>query len=131
MSKSGKFNTSIKSKILTVYGNILKVTYYRPLDEEVPHDEYKIRPKCSICGGDVGCVCYNDDNSDDPLKSAIEGLQQQWCCEKPHCICEFMKTIYTDKYEELVKMYGDDEYAICDALQDMMQEDDMGIFCDV
>jgi hypothetical protein len=127
---SGKFNTTIKTKISTPNGNILKITHYRQRDEEEPCDEYKILPKCSICGDGI-CVCYNDDNSDDPLKDATEGLLKQWYCEKSHCICEFMKTIDEDRYKELVKKYCGDECAICEALQEEIPENDDGIFCEV
>lgn len=132
MTNSGKFNTSTKTKISTPHGNILKIIHYNSADEEQQHSEYKIKPKCSICGGNASCICYNDDNSDDPFQSAIDGLQKTWCCEKLHCICEFMKTIYSNRYEKLAKMYNDDEYAIYEALQEMMsEEDDYGIFCEV
>jgi len=74
----GRFNTSTKNKLTTKYGKILKVTHYRQRDEEYPDTDYRIRPTCSICGGDVGCVCYNDDNSnDEPYDAAIKGLQQK------------------------------------------------------
>jgi len=127
---SGRFETTTKIKISTPYGNILKVTHY-DVDEE-PHNEYKMRPKCSICGGNVNCVCYNDNNSDEPLQSAIDAFQKEWCCEKIHCICEFMKSTYTDMYEELKAKYGDDEWSIVESLRgEVIDSDDDGIFCEV
>lgn len=125
----GRFDTTTKTKLTTKYGNILKVINYESEGQE--QIDYKIRPTCSICGGDVSCVCYNDDNSNEPFDAAINGLQQQWCCEKPHCICEFTKTIWTEKYEELVAKYGNDEHTICEVLREEMSEDDDGIFCEI
>ena len=128
---SGKFNTSTKNKLTTKYGKILKVTHYES-DEAYPIMEYKIRPICSICGGDVGCVCYNNDNSDDePYDAAIKGLQQKWCCEKSHCICEFMKEYNSEKYKKLVKKYGNDEQSISDNLLEEFVDSGEDIFCEV
>lgn len=129
MIDSGRFNTTTKVKISTQFGTILKVTHYN-IDED-PYDEYRIRPKCSKCGGDVGCVCYNYNNSDDPEQSAIDGLQSRWVCDKIHCLYEYMKEYTPEKYNKMKAIYGDDEWSIVEALQDEMQEDDNGIFCEV
>lgn len=131
MSKnSGRFETTTKTKIQTPKGNILKVTHY-DIDEE-PYDKYKVRPKCSICGENISCLCYNDDNSDDPLQSAINTFYREWACNNIHCICEYMKTHYTRKYEELATIFGDDESAIVESLLDEMSDyDDESIFCEI
>ena len=126
---SGKFNTTTKIKISTLNGNVLKVTNYNVYEE--PYEEYKIRPKCSICGGDVGCICYNYDNSDNPAEDATDGLLKRWCCEKAHCICEFLKDYNPEKYKELVKKYGDDEWSISEVLQEEFVDNDENIFCEV
>ena len=128
MNLTGRFNTITKNKIKTGYGIILKVTHYE--DGDI-YEDYKIRPKCGICGGNVGCICFNDDNSNDPLETAIESLQKTWSCEKSHCICEYLKNYSPDKYKELVKIYGNDEGSIAEELSEEYIDGGEDIFCEV
>ena len=129
---SGQFETTTKVKINTPQGNILKVAHYE-IDEE-PYDEYKVRQKCSVCGESTICLCYNDNNSDDPLQSAIDSFSKEWCCDKVHCIYEYIKKNLLDKYEELRAAYNNDESAMVESLQDEIfvdDSDDNGIFCEI
>lgn len=126
MNKSGKFDTTTKTKIHTEHGTILKVTIY-DADERNYITEYRIKPKCDICGGDVGCVCFHEDNSDNPYRDAFEHLIKRWLCDKAHCICTFMKD--SSIYKKLEEKYGDDEWSIAEALQEEMQYDGEDIFC--
>jgi hypothetical protein len=129
---SGRFETTTKIKINTPHGSILKVVHYE-IDEE-PHDEYKVRQKCSICNGSTICLCYNDNNSDDPLQSAIDSLSRKWYCDKVHCICEYIKKNLPDKYEELRAAYNNNESAMVESLQDEIfvdDNDDDEIFCEI
>jgi hypothetical protein len=128
MINTGKFYTTTKIKISTPNGNVLKVSHYN-IDEE-PWDEYKIRPKCSICGGDVGCVCYSENNVDDPLQKATDGLKQKWTCEKTHCVYKFLEQINSEEIKRLKLTYGEDEQAIVEELQDEYCEEEE-IFCEV
>ena len=127
--KSGKFDNTTKVKIETPYGNILKVTHYH-IGEE-PYDEYKVRPKCAICGGKALCMCFSDDNSDNPEQEAIDSLQRDFTCEKPHCICEIFKRIRPEEYAKLEMTFGNDIWSICEELQEKYyMEDDDGLFCE-
>jgi hypothetical protein len=129
MSTSGKFDTSTKTKLTTKFGKILKVTSYESEGQEFV--EYRIKPKCSYCGGDVGCVCYHDDNSDEPYDAAIRGLQTGWICEKVDCIITYLKENNPEHYTELTKEFGDDKLSIVEYLQEQMCEDNSEIFCEV
>jgi len=127
---SGRFNTTTKVKIETPYGVILKVTNY-PVCED-SYEEYKIRPKCAICGEKALCMCFTYDNSDDPEQDAIDNLQRDFTCEKPNCICKSFKKIEPEVYVKLEKKYGDDIWSICEKLQEKYYtEDDDGIFCEI
>ncbi len=125
---TGRFDTTTKTKLTTKYGKILKVTHFEYCIE---YAEYKIKPTCSICGGDVGCVCYNDDNSDAPFDSAIKGLQQEWCCEKSQCICDYVKKNNPKEYKKLTDKYGDDIWSISEVIQEEWGDYGEDIFCGV
>lgn len=133
MINSGRFESKTKTKIETPFGNILKVTTY-PVDEE-PYTDYKIRKLCSICKMSTICMCFNNDNSNDPLEDAIKILNRhvELTCDNPKCICEFMKKNKPEIYEKLSKKYGkDDIWSICEELREKYyQEDDDGLFCEV
>ncbi len=126
---SGRFETSTKVKISTPNGNVLKVTHY-PIDEE-PFDDYRIRPKCEFCGGDVGCVCYSEGEYDNSLSEATDGLLRDWCCEKIDCLYKALEKYNPDKLTSLKLTYGDDKWSIVDAMMEDFPEDDYGIFCEV
>lgn len=127
---SGRFETTTKVKVSTPNGNVLMVNHY-PVDEE-PFVDYRIRPKCSICGGNAPCMCFGYDNFDDPLEEATESLLKEFVCENPHCICKIYKKIKPEEYKKLKKKYGDDVWSICEKIaKRYFTEDDDGLFCEV
>jgi len=129
MNNSGRFNTTTKVKLSTPNGSVLKVTNY--LVDEEPFDDYRIRPKCEFCGGDVGCVCYSVHEYTDPLIEATEGLLKDWCCEKIDCLYKALEKYNPDKLKSLKLTYGDDKQSIVDALMEEFTDDDTNLFCEV
>lgn len=133
MKNSGRFETTTKVKIPTPFGVVLKVTIYN-IDEEPiePIIEYRIRPKCAICGENAPCMCFSYDNFDNPEQESIDTLQKELTCEKSHCICETFKKMMPEEYTRLEKEHGGDVLSICEALQEKYYtEADDGLFCEV
>ncbi len=128
MRNSGRFETTTKTKIDTKNGKILMVTHY---SDEKPYTDYRIRPRCEFCGGDVGCVCYNECEYDDPLTEAIDGLLRDWCCEKIDCLYKALEKYNPDKLVSLKLTYGDDKWSIVDAMMEEFPDDDYSLFCEV
>ena len=124
---AGRFNTQTQTRISTEHGTILKVMMY--LDDGVLID-YRIRPKCSLCGGNVGCVCYNEDNSDAPFKEAFTSLMKEWICEKSVCIVNYVKTDDPEYYQDLFeKNKGDVDNMALNISDDVDCDMEDGEFC--
>lgn len=120
---AGRFETSTKTKISTEYGTVLKVTTY--YDEGYVEEDYKIKPKCTVCGGGVECLCY------DSFETAIDNLKKEWVCCGNICIVEDIKKSNPDYYEELVKKFGDDIDSIADEIRENWPELDEGELCNL
>ena len=105
------------------------VTHY---SDEEPHVEYRIRPTCQFCGGDVGCICFNYDNSDDPEKEAEDGLLRNWNCERVDCTYKAIEKYNPESLIPLIKKYGDDKWSIVEEILEKYPEQDSdGIYCEV
>lgn len=134
MQESGndKFEEITKTKIKTEHGTVQKVHIKRHglymIDDE--KTEYRINPKCYLCGEKLGCRCYSDDNSDTPFETAKEDLKKEWVCTKPECVIECFKRTSSAEYERLKVKYGDDIWAIVEEITENWDMDDEGEFCD-
>lgn len=124
MSKeAGRFETSTKTKITTEHGTVLKVTVYN--DEGYIEDNYKIKPKCSVCGEGIECLCY------DSLETAIDNLKREWVCCNANCIVKDTKKSNPNYYEELARKFGDDIDSIADEIRENWPELGEGELCGI
>lgn len=125
MSGTGPFDTSTKTKIKTPYGTILKVSRYE-VGFGRPETEYKIHGKCSYCGADMGCWCFEEDNCDDPIQEATDCLRGGFVCESPTCVIACKMNDDPDFVAELRDKYSDDEDSIMDEIMESWGELDGG-----
>lgn len=126
-----RFDNTTKTKIVTEHGTVLKVDYYDADGEH--YIDYKIRPRCSICGKVVDCVCYNEDNSDNPFNTALSSLKTKWTCDNSNCLVEFMEKHNPDLLSQIKKEHGNDPDEISYALIAILFIDNVesdGEFCD-
>lgn len=122
MSKqAGRFETTTKTKITTEHGTILKVTTY--YDEGYTEDNYKIKPKCGVCGEGIECLCY------DSFKTAVSNLERGWICSNTVCVIEDTKKSNPDYYEELMKKFKGDQYAVAEEVRENWSELEEGELC--
>lgn len=127
MNKTGRFETTTKTTILTKCGTILKIIIYR--EESLPETEYVIRPACIYCEEPIGCICFNPDNSDDPLEDALSHIEGTWVCEKIKCLIRYQKENDPEYYETLKANYNGNEKDIADAVSNLMPDLEEGDFC--
>lgn len=123
---TGRFETKTQTKIKTEHGTVLKITWY-VLDAQI--EEYRIRPMCHVCGGCVDCLCFNEDNCDDPFNEALDNLQKEWTCVKDTCVIEDWKARDPDYYQELIEKHGGNIKSIASDIRDDLSEIDQGAFC--
>ncbi len=128
MKKSGRFDTSTKTKILTEFGTILKVDIYK---DGYHFEEYRIRPVCSHCNGKMDCVCYSEDNCEEPYEYAIGDLQKRWTCTKPDCVVDYVRTDDPEYYKDLIAKHGNDKWSMAQDIMDDWSEMDEGEFCNI
>ncbi len=127
---AGRFNTETKTKISTEHGTILKVTLY--LEDNFVIEEYRIRPKCDECGGDLDCICFNENNSDKPFEDAIINLKRKWICARPQCQVNYLKKDDPEYYKELFDSYNGNIEEMAQGLLDDMDSDlDEGELCSI
>ena len=125
MIQTGRFDSSTKTKIKTEHGTILKVATYEE-DCTGPTIEYKIRGICKYCGDKLDCWCFTDEYFEDPLQEAKDCLVGGFICDEPACVIKSEKKNDPEKLKEFMKMYGEDEYAVRDAIQESWGEWDEG-----
>lgn len=131
LNKSGRFETSTKTKIKTKYGTILKVTTYDGDPDSYPDIEYKIRPICDSCGKPIECFCFNSDNSVFPYEDALSNLQRCWLCGNDDCLIKYKKEDNPELYNHLQANYNGDKKAIADAIADGLSTLDEGEYCNL
>lgn len=127
MSKTGRFETTTKTRIKTKFGTILKIIRYN--EDSLPEIEYSIRPVCVYCEEPIGCICFNPDNSDDPFKDALSVLEGRWVCERVKCILRYHEESDPEFYETMKANYNGNEKALAEALSESMPELEEGDFC--
>lgn len=127
MSKTGRFETSTKTRIKTEFGTILKIIRYS--EDSLPEIEYNIRPACAYCGDSVNCLCFNLDNSEHPFDDALSILEGTWICGKDKCVIAYQKENDPEYYETMNANYNGNEKALADAFSDLMPELEEGDFC--
>lgn len=125
MIESGRFETSTKTKIKTEHGTVLKVVTYGE-DCIHPSVEYRIRGICKYCGDKLDCWCFTDEYCKNPLQEAKDYLVGGFICDEPTCVIKSMKKNDPEKLKEFMKMYGEDEYAVRNAIQESWGEWDDG-----
>lgn len=125
--KSGRFESSTKTRIHTPYGTIIKITTY-PEDSE-PFTEYNIRPICAICKEPIECLCFNFNNSDEPHKEALKQLQCEWVCTGVECRLKYMKGDDPEQYKIIKEVCEGDAYRMSNTISDLMPELEEGEFC--
>lgn len=123
----GRFDTSTKTKIKTPYGTILKVSRYEE-DCTEPDIEYKVRLVCTYCKELVDCYCFNDDDYElgNAFEEATELLQFGMVCDNPQCVIKRGLDNEPDATNALILKYGEDVYAIRDAIWESWGEWDEG-----
>lgn len=127
MSKTGRFETSTKTKIRTPHGTILKTVTYD--GESRPFVEYNIRPICKYCKNPVGCVCFNVDNSDHPYEDAVSVLQGPWICVKIDCLLQYHKEDDPEYYACVESNFSGNKKEMAIIFSDTMPELEEGDFC--
>jgi len=120
---SGRFDTITRTKIKTPYGTVLKVTRYE--EDSNPDTEYKVRPICTYCKEPVDCYCFNDNDFENALESAIELLQCGMVCDTPKCVIK-IEMVRNPKNLEMLKKIHHDKYELRDAIQESWPECDEG-----
>ena len=110
-----QFETTTKVKIKTEWGTILKVTHYSP--EFEPYNEYKINPKCMMCGRNIGCMCFDWDNSESPYQAAIEHLMSTWICNLEKCVFESAKSDDPEYFDDMYEIFKGDKRKLLQHLQ--------------
>ena len=127
MSKTGRFETSTKTRIKTKFGTILRTARYS--EDSFPEIEYTIRPICNYCKESIGCVCFNPDNSENPYEDALSTLEGAWTCGKVKCVLAYQKENDPEYYEIMKANYNGDEEALAEAFSEIMPELEDGDFC--
>ena len=110
-----QFDTTTKVKLKTKYGTILKVTHYSPEFES--YNEYKINPKCKICGDNIGCMCFDWNNSDEPYETAVDHLESTWICNKQRCVFKSAKDDDPEHFDDMYDVFKGDERKLLHHLQ--------------
>lgn len=131
MIQFGRFKNTTKTKIKTQRGTILKVTTYDGAHYSYPEMEYKVKSACSICGADMGCLCFNSDNSDDPYNDAVSCLKIYWVCDKDDCLIDFMKNDDPEHYGIICEVHAGNKKAITNAISDQLGSLDCGDYCNI
>jgi len=130
MTDTGRFDTSIKTKIKTPHGTVLKISKYEE-DCTSPDIEYKTRTKCSVCGAVMDCLCFNDDNATKPYDDVIECLNRVWICGNADCLIQYEKENDPERYDELVILTKGDTHAMAEIIADSIGCIEEGDVCGV